>query len=94
METDNPSNQEPTVIIYCKEWCDYLRELVNLLQEKDYAFTFIDLRFDTKKAKKLVSRLGNPLNLPVIYINNKYYERPALSEVNEAFDLNYLPVER
>ena len=63
-QTDNISRdgKELTVIIYCKEWCDYLRRLVSLLQKQDYAFTFIDLRFDIPKAKKLVSRLGKSLN--------------------------------
>jgi glutaredoxin len=93
--TDNTPLEEkkPLVVIYCKGWCDYLRELVQLLHEKNYTFTFTDLRFDTQKAKNLVARLGNPLILPVIYINDQYYERPPLLEVNEAFDLSFLPVE-
>ncbi len=85
---NNPlEEKKSTVIIYCKEWCDYLQKLVQLLQKKDYAFTFIDLRFDTQKAKELVSKLGNPLILPVIYFNNKHYERPALLEVTQVIDL-------
>lgn len=93
MKTKNLNKQEPTAIIYCNGWCDYLRKLVDLLQKKDYAFTFVDLRFDTHKAKELVTKLGNPLLLPVIYISNQYYERPAFSKINKAFSLNYSPAE-
>jgi len=39
-----------TIIIYCKEWCEYLKKVVNLLREKQQNFTFIDLRYDTSKA--------------------------------------------
>jgi glutaredoxin len=92
-QTDSSPDEknEPAIIIYCKEWCDYLRKLVHLLQEKDYAFTLIDLRFDTRKAKGLVSKLGNPLILPVIYINDQYYERPVFSKINKAFNLSHSP---
>jgi hypothetical protein len=45
------------------------------------------LRFDTDKAKELVSELGNPLILPILYINDNYYEKPSFSEVSETLDL-------
>jgi len=84
---DKHIERDPTMIIYCNGWCDYLRELVNLLQEKQWSFTFIDLRFDTKKAKELVSKLGNPLILPILDIKGSYYEKPPFSEVSEMLDL-------
>ena len=79
--------KEPTIIVYCKEWCNYLRELVKMLREKQWSFTFFDLRFDTEKAKELVSKLGNPLIMPILDINGKYYEKPPFSEINEILDL-------
>ena len=79
--------EEPTIIIYCKEWCDYLRELVNLLREKQVSFTFFDLRFDEEKAEELVTELGNPLILPILDIKGKIYEKPPFSEVSKALDL-------
>jgi len=86
-QTENPSLEKPTIIIYCKEWCDYLRELVNLLREKEWPFTFFDLRFDTQKANELVAEHGNPLILPILDINGAYYEKPSLSKVGETLDL-------
>jgi arsenate reductase-like glutaredoxin family protein len=86
-QTENPYIEKPIIIIYCKEWCDYLSELVNLLREKEWPFTFFDLRFDTPKANELVSELGNPLILPILDINGTYYEKPSLSKVAESLDL-------
>jgi arsenate reductase-like glutaredoxin family protein len=88
-QTDsNPGGKkEPTIIIYCKEWCTYLRQLTHLLQEKQWSFTFFDLRFDSKKAKDLISKLGNPLILPILDINGTYFEKPSLSKVGETLDL-------
>ncbi|WP_445664362.1 glutaredoxin family protein [Fodinibius sp. AD559] len=80
-----------TLIIYCKEWCHYLHELVNLLREKQQSFTFIDLRFDTQKAKELISELGNPLILPVLSFDGIYHEKPPISRV--ANILNRIPLE-
>lgn len=79
-------NKNSTIIIYCKEWCDYLHELANLLQEKHKSFTFIDLRFDTQQAKKLISELGNPLILPVLSFDGMYHEKPSLSKVVNILD--------
>ncbi|SHF38271.1 Glutaredoxin [Fodinibius roseus] len=88
MEISKEPEENSTIIIYCKEWCDYLRELVHLLREKQRSFTFIDLRFDTEKAKQLVSVLGNPLILPVLAIDDTYYEKPPISTVADILDLN------
>jgi hypothetical protein len=85
-QTENPSIEKPTIIIYCKEWCNYLSELVNLLREKEWPFTFFDLRFDTPKAKELVSELGNPLILPILDIKGGYFEKPPISEVRKILD--------
>ena len=84
---DKHIEKDPTMIIYCKGWCGYLQKLVELLQKKDYAFTFIDLRFNTPKAKMLISELGNPLILPILEINGIFYEKPAPSEVTQVIDL-------
>ncbi|WP_234573503.1 glutaredoxin family protein [Rhodohalobacter sp. 614A] len=88
-QTDSSPDKknETTIIIYCKEWCDYLRKLVNLLREEKWSFTFFDLRFDSKKEKELVAGLGNPLILPILDINGTYYEKPSLSKVDETLDL-------
>ncbi|MFH5885987.1 glutaredoxin family protein [Halalkalibaculum sp. DA3122] len=83
---DNHLEREPTLIIYCKEWCEYLQKLVNLLRAKQQAFTFIDLRFDTKQAKALISELGNPLILPVLFLNGIYHEKPPISKVKSILD--------
>ncbi|MCH2449592.1 MAG: hypothetical protein MK198_05540 [Gracilimonas sp.] len=87
METDNRNGENPSIIIYCKGWCDYLRDIVSLFHKKQWSFTFIDLRFDSKKAKDLVSELGNPLILPVLAINGTYYEKPSFSKVTGTLDL-------
>lgn len=73
--------RNPALIIYCKEWCEYLQKLVNLLRAKQQAFTFIDLRFNTKQARELVSKLGNPLILPILCFDGKYYESSPFSKV-------------
>lgn len=86
MEISKEPEENSTIIIYCKEWCDYLRELVHLLREKQRSFTFIDLRFDTQKAKQLVSELGNPLILPVLFLNVTYHEKPTISNVKSILD--------
>jgi glutaredoxin len=78
---NNHIERDPTLIIYCKEWCEYLQKLVNLLRAKQQAFTFIDLRFDTKQAKALISELGNPLILPVLSFDGIYHEKPPISKV-------------
>ena len=83
---DNHLEKYSTLIIYCKEWCEYLQKLVNLLRAKQQAFTFIDLRFDTKQAKALISELGNPLILPVLFLNGSYHEKPPISEVKSILD--------
>jgi arsenate reductase-like glutaredoxin family protein len=85
---DRRIEKNPVINIYCKGWCDYLRRLVELLQEKDYALTFIDLRFDKPTAKTLISSLGNPLILPILEINGTYYEKPPFSKVREVLDLS------
>lgn len=83
---DRQIEKDPIIIIYCKGWCDYLRRLVERLQEKDYTLTFIDLRFDKPKATTLISELGNPLILPILEINGTYYEKPPFSKVREVLD--------
>lgn len=83
---NNHIERDPTLIIYCKEWCEYLQKLVNLLRAKQQAFTFIDLRFDTKQAKALISELGNPLILPVLFLNGTYHEKPPISKVKSILD--------
>lgn len=84
---DNPvEDRDSAIIIYCKEWCEYLRNLVNLLRQMQQSYTFFDLRFNTHKADELVSKLGNPLMLPILEINGALYERPSFSEVEKALD--------
>lgn len=83
---NNHLERDPTLIIYCKEWCEYLQKLVNLLRAKQQAFTFIDLCFDTKQAKALISELGNPLILPVLFLNGTYHEKPPISKVKSILD--------
>ncbi|WP_441000476.1 glutaredoxin family protein [Fodinibius sp. SL11] len=83
---NNHLERDPTLIIYCKEWCEYLQKLVNLLREKQQSFSFIDLRFDTQQAKELISELGNPLILPVLSLNETYHEKPAISKVKSILD--------
>ncbi|HBQ61373.1 MAG: glutaredoxin [Gracilimonas sp.] len=78
-----------TIIIYCKEWCEYLKKVVNLLREKQQNFTFIDLRYDTSKANELISKLGNPLILPILEINGVYYEKPSFAEATNQLELTY-----
>lgn len=74
-------NTSPVVTIFCKNWCNYQRELVNLLRVEGWPFTFINLNFDAEKAQELVPVLGKFFLLPVLKINGRYYEKPPLSEV-------------
>jgi len=85
LKTHDLSKQEPTIIIYCKAWCNYLKKLTAFLEEKHYSFMFIDIRFDAKKGKCLVLELGNFFLLPVIEINGAFYEKPPISEFEEIF---------
>jgi glutaredoxin len=86
---NNHIEKSTTIIIYCKEWCDYLKNVVNLLREKQQNFTFIDLRFDTSKANELILKLGNPLILPILEINGDYYEIPSFSEDTNQLELTH-----
>lgn len=79
--------RDPTLIIYCDEWCEYLQELVNLLHKKQQSFSFFDLRFDSLKEKELISDLGNPLFLPVLSFDGIYHERPPISKVEDILTL-------
>lgn len=78
---NNHTEKSTTINIYCKEWCEYLSNVVTLLREKQQNFTFIDLRFDISKANELISKLGNPVILPILEINGVYYEKPSFTEV-------------
>ncbi|MAO64291.1 MAG: hypothetical protein CL666_04770 [Balneola sp.] len=85
--------QNSIIVIYCKGWCKYLQKLVNILQQKQQSYTFFDLRFNTQKADGLLSKLGNPLILPILEFNGTLHERPSLSEVERVHawaDLNKL----
>ncbi|WP_234573508.1 glutaredoxin family protein [Rhodohalobacter sp. 614A] len=86
---NNHIEKSTTIIIYCKEWCEYLKNVVNLLWEQQQNFTFIDLRFDTLKANELISKLGNPLILPILEINGVYYEKPSFAEVTNQLELTH-----
>jgi glutaredoxin len=86
---NNHIEKNETIIIYCKEWCEYLKNLVNLLGERQQDFSFIDLRFDSSKAKELISKLGNPLILPILEINGVYYEKPSFVEVTNQLELTH-----
>ena len=77
--------ESPTIIIYCKVWCNYLKKLTAFLEEKHYSFMFIDIRFDPEKSKRLVLELGNFFLLPVIEINGDLYEKPLISELEDIF---------
>jgi len=79
-----PTNS-PTIIIYCKMWCNYLKKLAAFLEEKHYSFMFIDIRFDPEKGKRLGLELGSFFLLPVIEINKALYEKPPFSELEEIF---------
>ena len=78
------TQKNSTLVIYCQGWCNYLQKLVNILQKKHQSYIFFDLRFNTQKADWLLSKLGNPLMLPILEFNGILYERPALSEVERA----------
>ncbi|MGK7371270.1 MAG: glutaredoxin family protein [Candidatus Halalkalibacterium sp. M3_1C_030] len=80
------ADRDHNLIIYCKEWCEYIQKLVNLLREKQQSFSFIDLRFDRQRAKELISELGNPLILPVLFLNGTYHEKPPLPKVKSILD--------
>jgi len=84
-QSDNNFEEDarPVITIYCKKWCNYQRELVNLLQKEGWPFTFIDLNFDDEKAQELVPELGKFFLLPVLKINGHYFEKPPLSEISE-----------
>lgn len=77
----NRVERNPTIIIYCKEWCDYLQNMVNFLRKRQGPFTFVNLEFDSKKAQTLISSLGNPLILPVLEIDGLHYEKPNYKEL-------------
>lgn len=81
MKLPHSAPGKPELIIYCQKWCDYIDHLVNLLQEYDWSFTFINLRFNHETGHELVAILGKPLPLPIIKIGGQYYVKPALSEV-------------
>lgn len=83
---DKHAGRDHYLIIYCKEWCEYIQKLVNLLREKQQSFSFIDLRFDRQRAKELISELGNPLTLPVLFLNGTYHEKPPISKVKSILD--------
>lgn len=83
--SENKPTDSPTIIIYCKMWCNYLKKLTAFLEEKHYSFMFIDIRFDPEKGKCLVVELGNFFLLPVIEINGALYEKPPISEIEEIF---------
>lgn len=81
-------DSKPTITIYCKEWCHYLRKVVNLLQEHQMSFNYIDLNYDPEAAQKLLSELGNPLILPIVVINGTCYEKPPFSKLIEVLVKN------
>lgn len=78
---DNHVERNPAIIIYCKEWCTYLQNMVNFLRERQWSFTFVNLEFDSKKAQTLISSLGNPLILPVLEVEGFLYEKPNYKEL-------------
>lgn len=76
---------KPLIIIYCREWCNYLQKTANLFHNRDWAFTFVNLQFDPQKAQDLLSALGNPLILPVLEIDGVLYEKPNYKELKKYF---------
>lgn len=56
--------------------------------EADWPFTFINLQFDTDKAEKLITEIGNPLILPVLDDKGTLYEKPPLTEIDYALELS------
>lgn len=86
---DKHIGRDHNLIIYCKEWCEYLQQLVTVLREKQQSFSFIDLRFDTPQAKVLIAELGNPLILPILSFNGSYHEKPPISKVKSMLDRDH-----
>ncbi len=79
-------NSKQSILIYCTDWCEYLHDLVDLLQRNNQPYSFFNTRYiQSIQGTWELSKI-NDFSLPILSIDGHLYTHPDLLKVQQLLD--------
>ena len=79
-------NSKLSISIYCTDWCEYLHDLVDLLQKNNQPYSFFNTRYIQSTQTTWELFKVNDSSLPILSIDGHLYYQPDLRKVQQLLD--------